>query len=65
MKRLIPLLLVLALVAVACGGSSPVGKWYYEDGDMRYLELTSDGNAFMVQDDFSMPFGTWSNPNFV
>ena len=57
MKRLIPLLLVLALVAVACGGSSPVGKWYHDDGG--YIELAKDGSVIVGEEGFTMPFGTW------
>lgn len=57
MKRLIPLLLVLALVVVACGGSSPVGKWFHDDGS--YIELTKDGNVIIGEDGFTFPFGSW------
>ena len=57
MKRLIPLLLVLALVAVACGGGSPVGKWYHDDGS--YLEFTGDGDVIVGDGDFTMPLGHW------
>ena len=57
MKRLIPLLLVLALVAVACGGGSPVGKWYHDDGG--YIELTKDGDVMVGEEGFTMPFGSW------
>ncbi len=57
MKRLIPLLLVLALVAVACGGGSPVGKWYHDDGS--YIEFTRDGDVIVGDEGFTMPFGHW------
>ena len=65
MKKLIPVIMVAMLLVVACGSSVSVeGKWYHEDDDGSYVELTGDGNVIVGFPDYeggiqTMEVGTY------
>ena len=67
-KRILPLLLLFALLLAGCRSASPLvgvweGTWYDENlqGDvtMRF-RFTEDGQVLAEGDGYSLPFGTYS-----
>ena len=58
----LPLLLILSLIIIYCGGSNVVGTYYSPGYSGDILEINKDGSFYCKDDDIGLS-GTWQVKN--